>query len=143
MNSLEREIVDKIKQEYLFHIDNEYENDIFFYDMHFGDVIDCVVGFFYDNNYNHNNYKRIVETIGTFHILSSIKYDYNIYDSLRFDEGHFYFDLLYSYIHLRYSSDINLFVKEKHTHWKRLHYNRFLQQSNLPNEICSKIREHL
>ena len=138
MNSLEHEIVDKIKQEYLFHIDNEYENDIFFYDMPFGDVIDCVVLEFYD--YNH---KRIVETIGTFHILFSIKSDYNIYNSLRFDEGHFYFDLLYSYIHLRYSSDINLFVKEKHTHWKRLHYNRYLQQSNLPNEICSKIRERL
>ena len=72
--------------------------------------------------------------------ITSIMYD--IFINAK-DEEECDFQLLSYYYGKVFYPKVILHIKERFIFYRRLHYNRYLQQSNLPNEICSMIREHL
>ena len=150
---MEEQIVNIMKKLFLKHIDidillvEDYDITETFYEL----VIEELV-----NTYFNKSYKKLVEAIGTYKVLkykakvsSCSHHDFfNRRISPEEEEGdeemYFYYCFITDYLLNKYIwTDIDKYFKKKITEWNRLHYNRYLQQSNLPNEICSKIREYL
>lgn len=139
---MDLELVEKVKNQYLSYIDTERNGDINFMDEEFCDIIDGIVKDSYGGDY-----KKIVESIGTYKVLKEV--NMSNWTILRnalecsYDEQYFYFWILTEYVFIEHYQDINLFVKTEYKKWARLHYNRYLEQSNLPNDICAMIRRRL
>ena len=72
--------------------------------------------------------------------ITSIMYDIfiNAKDEMECD-----FQLLLYYYGKVFYPKVILHIKERFIFYHRLHYNRVLKDSCLPDEICSKIREYL
>ena len=59
------------------------------------------------------------------------------------DEDYFHFKLLSYYYEHVFLREAKEYTEQKFIFYRRLHYNRFLNESCLPDEICDMIREHL
>lgn len=139
MNNIELEILNKITNEFLSHIDYMDDDEIEYYHL----ISDTIICEMVDKSYG-GDYKKIVEWIGTYKVLKETdRIDVNCILRESEFEMEFYRDIFYYYIYYKHLDDIMSFVEIKYKQRVRLHYNRYLKQSNLPDDICDMIREHL
>ena len=100
-----------------------------------------------------NDFELIVNDCGgVWNMIQKIKEHYcpfkmkNILNELfifTIDEPDFHFKLLTFYYNNVFLPVVKFNIESRFIFYRRLHYNRFLKDSSLPDDICSMIREFL
>ena len=106
----------------------------------------------YIHSFFNNIEKEVVQEIGMYKILMELYENdislnpkiltYEIYQSAD-DEDDFYDRLLLRYFYCISANEVYHYAKQKYIFYRRLHYNRYLNKYNFPNDICKLIKSYL